>query len=95
MNNLIHLHGCPFSLARPEVKTIFNQKLEIYMIDTPNKIRRPKVQNRYIPLDYSDDIYNGSFDYHYYGKSIFRTNFDRKAHTRNDIITYNHEEDWN
>ena len=93
MNNCIHLHGVPFLLARPEVKTIFNHHLNIPMIDTPKMIWRLKVHNWYIPLDYSDDIDDGSFDYHYYGKSIFRTNFDWKAHTRNDIITYNHAKD--
>ena len=39
------------------------------MIDTPKKIRRTKVKNRYIPLDYSDGINNSLFDYNHYGKS--------------------------
>ena len=93
MNNFIHIHGISFLLTQPEITTTFNQYLKIPMIDTPKKIWRYKVQNWYIPLDYSDDIDDGSFDYHYYGNSIFRTNFDRKAHTRNDIIMYNHAKD--
>ena len=66
MNNCIHLHGRPFLLARPGVKTKFNPRLNILMIDTPKKICRPKVKNQYIPLNYSDDMENGLFDYTHY-----------------------------
>ena len=90
MNNRIHLHGSPFLQARPEVKTIFNQHLNIPMIDTPKMIWTPKVKNRYIPLDYSDDIDDGSFDYNHYVKSVFKPKVNWKAHTRNDTITYIH-----
>ena len=64
------------------------------MIDTPKKIWIPKVKKRYIPLKYSDDIEDGFFDYTHYGKLVFKPKVNRKAHTRNDIITYNHAEDW-
>ena len=74
--NHIHLHEQPFILASPEVKTIFNQHLKITIIDTPEMILRPKVQNRYIPFDYSYDIDDGSFDYTHYGKSVFNPKFD-------------------
>ena len=50
--------------------------------------------NRYIPLDYSDDIDDGFFDYTQYGKAVFKPRVNWKAHTRNDIITYNHAYDW-
>ena len=72
MNNFIHIHGISFLLTQPEITTTFNQYLKIPMIDTPKKIWRYKVQNWYIPLDYSDDIYDGSFDYNHCGKSVFR-----------------------
>ena len=62
------------------------------MSDTPKNIWRPKVKNRYIPLDYLDDIDDGLFDYTNYGKSVFKQKVFWKAHTRNDIITYNHAE---
>ena len=42
------------------------------MIYAPKKIWRPKVKNRYISLYYSDDIYNGFFDYTNYGKAVFK-----------------------
>ena len=93
MKNCIHLHGHPFLLAWPEVESKFNHHLKILMIDKPKKIWMPKVKNQYIPLDYSDDIYNGFFDYTHYGKSVFKPKFYWKAHTRNDVITYHHAED--
>ena len=67
MNNRIHLHGRPFLLARPGVKSKFNQHLNILMIDTPKNVWRPKEKNWYIPLNYSDDINDGLFDYTHYG----------------------------
>ena len=76
MYNYIHLHGIPFLLAHPEVKPTFNHHLKIPIIDTPKMILRPKVQNRYIPFDYSDDIDDGSFDYTHYGKSVFNPKVD-------------------
>ena len=63
------------------------------MIDTPKMIWKPKVKNRYIPLDYSNDIDDGLFYYTHYGKAAFKPKLDWKAHTRNDIITYNNAED--
>ena len=78
MNNIIHLYGCPFLLARPEVTK--NLHLDILIIDTPKNIWKNKVKNRYIPHDYSDDIDNGLFDYSYYGKAVFKPKVDWKAH---------------
>ena len=83
-----------FILACLEVKPTFNQHLNIPIIDTPKMIWRLKVHNWYIPLHYSDDIYDGSFDYNHCGKSVFKPKVDWKSHTRNDIITYIHVEDW-
>ena len=60
------------------------------MIDTPKMIWIDTVQNRYIPLDYSDDIDDGFFDYTHYGKSVFKQKVNWKSHTWNDSITYNH-----
>ena len=76
MNNRIHLHGISFILVQPWVKTIFNHHLNIPIIDTPEMILRPKVQNRYIPFDYSYDLDDGSFDYTHYGKSVFNPKVD-------------------
>ena len=95
MNNRIHLHWIKFLLAHPEIKTIFNQHLNIPMIDTPKQIYRHKVNNSYIPLNYWGGIDERSFDYTHYCKSVFKPKFDWKSHIRNDIITYNHAEDWN
>ena len=67
MNNPIHLHRLQFILALPEVKSKFNQNLNILMIDTQKKIWIPKVNNQYIPFDYSDDIDDEFFDYTHYG----------------------------
>ena len=63
------------------------------MIETPQKILRPKVKNRCIPLEYSDDIDYGFFDYNHDGKAVFKPKVDWKARIRNDMITYNHAED--
>ena len=64
------------------------------MIDAPEKIWRPKVKNGYIPIDYSDEIDDGLFDYINNGKAVLKPMVDCKAHTQNDIITYNHAEEW-
>ena len=64
------------------------------MIETLEKICRPKVKNRQIPLDYLDDIGDGFVEYTNYGKAVFKTKVDWKAHTWNDIITYNNAEEW-
>ena len=63
------------------------------MIENPKNIWRPKVNNRYTPLGYSYDIGDGFFDYNHYGKAVFKPKVDWKAHTWNDIITYNHADD--
>ena len=47
---------------------------EILAIELPTKIRRPKALNNYAPVDYSDDIDEGVFDYSHYSKTIFRPN---------------------
>ena len=59
------------------------------MIDTPRKIWRTKVKNRCIPLEYSDEIGDGLFDYTHYGKAVFKPKVDWKSQTHNDVITYN------
>ena len=64
------------------------------MIDTPKKIWRPKLKNRYIPLNCSDDTDDEFFDYTNYGKAVFKPKFNWRTHTRNYIITFNHAYDW-
>ena len=64
------------------------------MIETPKQIWTLKVKNLYIPIDYLYDIGDGLLDYTHYGEAVFKPKFNWKAHTRNDIITYNHAKDW-
>jgi len=42
------------------------------IIELPPKVWRPKQQNKYIPLDYGDDIHDGHFDFKEYGNTVFR-----------------------
>ena len=53
-----------------------------------------KVKNPYTPLNYSYGIDYGLFDYTHDGKAVFKPKVNCKAQTRNDIITYNHADDW-
>ena len=41
------------------------------MIGIPPKIWRPKLQNRYIHIDYSNDVNEGVFDFSHYGRTVF------------------------
>jgi len=56
----------------------------------PPKVWRPKQQNKYIPLDYGDDIQEGHFDFSEHGKTVFRPPArEWKTSERDDIIQYN------
>ena len=63
------------------------------IIELPPKIYRPKVQNKYIPLDYGTKIDGGIFDYTHFGKSMFKTTIDGTNHKRTEMITCSKEID--
>ena len=42
----------------------------IFTIKLPNNVCFPKVLDTYIPVDYSEDIDDGVFDYANYGKTV-------------------------
>ena len=44
----------------------------IHVIEVPPKFWRPKEVNKYVPLEYADDIEEGVFDFVHYGKTLFR-----------------------
>ena len=59
------------------------------IIELPPKVWRPKQQNKYIPLDYGDNIHDGHFDFKEYGNTVFRPaeqTWNRGE--REDIIKY-------
>ena len=60
----------------------------IFMIKVfTNKII-PKQENKYIVLDYSDDIYDDIFDYTIYGKSLFKPNLYWEYRNRDNAILF-------
>ena len=66
---------------------------DVLLITIPPKVWRPKVINRYIPIDYSSDIDEGVFDYKCYGKAVFRPIVSWNDTERQDIIFYQEDED--
>jgi hypothetical protein len=54
------------------------------MIDVPSKIWRPKPENKYVPLDYGDDIDDDILVFTKYGNSVRRKPV-AYATTRTDI----------
>ena len=58
------------------------------MIDVPPKIWRPKAQNRYIPIDYDNDIDDGVFDYSHHRRAVFRPSVRLANRLRSDIILF-------
>ena len=68
----------------------------IHVIEVPPKFWRPKQVNKYVPLEYADDIKEGVFDFLHYGKTVFRPNIQWKDRVCDDIILYDksaHEEE--
>ena len=55
----------------------------------PPKVWRPKPQNRYIPLDYGDDVDEGVFELSHFGKTVFHPKIRWVDKPRDDIISYN------
>ena len=58
------------------------------LINIPPKVWKPKVINRYTPVDYSSDIDKGVFDYNCYGKVVFQLISKWKYTDRQDLIFY-------
>ena len=46
--------------------------------------------NKYVQLDYSDDIDEGIFDYAVYSNAVFRPSISWSSRDCNDIMTYDH-----
>ena len=67
--------------------------VNVFAIEIPTKIWRPKVLNKYIPLEYSNDFDDGIFDYSHYGKAAFRPTIKWFDRLRADLITYDINKD--
>ena len=50
----------------------------LVVIEVPPKVWRPKVQNKYIPLDYTNDEDEGVIYFKQYGKAEYRPKKNRK-----------------
>ena len=60
----------------------------IHVIQVLPNFWRPKQVNKYVPLEYADDIEEGVFGFVHYGKTVFRPNIQWKDRVRDDIILY-------
>ena len=65
----------------------------IYAITLPPKVWRPKPSNKYIPVEYSDDIDDGVFDYSHHGHTVYRPKKQWSKGARNDVIVYDNSVD--
>jgi hypothetical protein len=66
---IFNVHHCVVSSPSSSYATTLSQSL---MIDVPSKIWRPKPANRYVPLDYGDDIDDDLLVFTQYGNSVRR-----------------------
>ena len=60
----------------------------IHTIKIPQKIWRPKPINKYIPINYADDIYKVVFEFAHYSNTIFRPAKRWADSQRSDIIIF-------
>ena len=58
------------------------------MTDVPPKIWRLKAKNKYIPIDYGNNIDNGVFDYSHHGRAVFRPRVRWANRQQSDIILF-------
>ena len=74
--------------------TASHTRASCFLIETPPKVWRPKVKNKYIPCPHTADIDDGFFDYQCYGKTFFcpKTTVATAA-ARNNIITFEGTDD--
>jgi hypothetical protein len=67
---------CPVTpFPPPSVCTTSSMPLpstRLFVIEVPPKVWRPKPTDKYLPMDYSDDIDDGVFIFEQYGKSMRR-----------------------
>ena len=62
---------------------------DIFVIEVPPKVWRPKMLNKYKPIEYSDDIDDGVFDFETYGRAVFRPKTRwTPGDSRDDIIEF-------
>ena len=72
-----------------DLKCSQDKASSLLIIELPPKVWRPKQQNKYIPLDYGDDIHDGHFDFSEHGKAVFRPpEQEWKTSERDDIIHF-------
>jgi hypothetical protein len=79
-------HPCTDSLPPPSPTT------RTFTIDVPPKIWRPKPVDRYIPVDYSNDIDESVFEFEQYGKAICHPP-EPFTNVRTDIHLWDRERD--
>ena len=65
----------------------------IFSIELLNKVWCPKVPNKYIPVDYGEDIDDGIFYYANYGETVLRPKEKWDDRDRYDIIKFEHTKD--
>ena len=69
------------------------QDVNVLMIKLPPKIWRPKPENKYVPVDYSDDIDEGVFDYSHHGRAVYRPKIKWADRDRDDVIVFDPNKD--
>ena len=57
------------------------------------EVWQPKPQNRYIPLDYRDNVDKGVFELVHFGRTVFRPKFRWADKPWDDIIIYDDKND--
>ena len=67
--------------------------INVFAIEIPTKICRPKVLNKYIPLYYSNNIDDGIFDYSHDGKAVFHPTIKWTDRPHTSLITYDINKD--
>ena len=65
----------------------------INTIHIPPKVCHPKPINKYILIDYANDMREGVFDFAHYGNRVFRPSIQWADTQRGNIIFYNDKYD--
>ena len=63
------------------------------MIQLPPKIWRPNPENKYIPVNYSNDIDEGVFNFSHHGKTVYCPKEKWSDSDRDDVILFDHDND--
>ena len=61
------------------------------LTEVPLEVWRPKVQNKYITPDYTNDVDEGVFDFEQYGKALYRPQQTWKEGSDKNLITFNND----